>query len=102
MLQPSKAQKIYDPTLPGGLNRGPQICGKVSRFLSNYLLADIAGSSTSEFWLGYQTRRWMFWMELIPAVTLLLALMVIGGGRYFSLDYYLALLIKGRSPEKAG
>ena len=53
------------------------IFGLFSSFLSNYLLADIAGSSTSEFWMGYQTWRWMFWMELIPAVTFLLALMVI-------------------------
>jgi len=53
------------------------IFGLFSSFLSNYLLADIAGSSTSEFWLGFQTWRWMFWMELIPATTFLLALMLI-------------------------
>jgi uncharacterized membrane protein YphA (DoxX/SURF4 family) len=35
-------------------------------------------------------------------LVMLLALMVIGGGRYFSIDYYLALLFKDRSPEKAG
>lgn len=35
-------------------------------------------------------------------LVMLLALMVIGGGRYFSLDYYLALLFKSRAAEKAG
>ncbi|MFC1702032.1 MFS transporter [Pseudomonadota bacterium] len=39
------------------------IFGLFSSFLSNYLLADIAGSSTSEFWMGFQT-----W----PAVAMLL------------------------------
>jgi SP family sugar:H+ symporter-like MFS transporter len=53
------------------------IFGLFSSFLSNYLLADIAGSSTAEFWLGFQTWRWMFWMELFPAVIFLLALMLI-------------------------
>jgi SP family sugar:H+ symporter-like MFS transporter len=53
------------------------IFGLFSAFLSNYLLADIAGSSTSEFWMGYQTWRWMFWMELTPAIIFFLALLVI-------------------------
>jgi len=29
--------------------------------------AYISGGSTEEFWGGFQTWRWMFWMELIPA-----------------------------------
>ncbi len=53
------------------------IGGLFSAFLSNYLLADIAGSSTSEFWMGFQTWRWMFWMELAPACVFFLALLVI-------------------------
>ena len=53
------------------------IFGLFCAFLSNYFLADIAGSSTSEFWFGYQTWRWMFWMELTPAIIFLLALLLI-------------------------
>jgi SP family sugar:H+ symporter-like MFS transporter len=53
------------------------IFGLFSAFLSNYLLADIAGSSTSEFWFGYQTWRWMFWIELFPAAIFFLALLLI-------------------------
>jgi SP family sugar:H+ symporter-like MFS transporter len=41
------------------------------------MLADIAGSSTSEFWLGFQTWRWMFWIELVPASVFLIALLFI-------------------------
>ena len=53
------------------------IFGLFSSFLSNYLLADIAGSSTTEFWLGYQTWRWMFWIELVPATLFFFALLFI-------------------------
>jgi SP family sugar:H+ symporter-like MFS transporter len=53
------------------------IFGLFSSFLSNYLLADIAGSSTTEFWLGYQTWRWMFWIELAPAATFFFSLLFI-------------------------
>jgi len=53
------------------------IFGLFSSFLSNYLLADIAGSSTTEFWLGYQTWRWMFWIELVPAATFFFSLLFI-------------------------
>jgi SP family sugar:H+ symporter-like MFS transporter len=53
------------------------IFGLFSSFLSNYLLADIAGSSTAEFWLGFQTWRWMFWIELAPAMLFFFALLAI-------------------------
>jgi len=53
------------------------IGGLFSAFVSNYLLANTAGSSLTEFWLGYETWRWMFWMELIPASIFLVALLFI-------------------------
>lgn len=53
------------------------ISGLTAAFLSNYVLAATAGSSLNEFWLGYATWRWMFWMELIPATLFLLALLAI-------------------------
>jgi len=53
------------------------ISGLFMAFLSNYFLADISGSSLSKFWLDYETWRWMFWMELIPAVIFLFALFFI-------------------------
>ena len=53
------------------------ISGLFFSFLSNYYLAKTAGSSTTIFWLGYATWRWMFWMELIPAIIFLLALFLI-------------------------
>ncbi|WP_347330061.1 sugar porter family MFS transporter [Marinimicrobium locisalis] len=51
------------------------ISGLTAAFFSNYLLAKFAGGSTTEFWMGYDTWRWMFWMELIPASIFFLALL---------------------------
>ncbi|MGN0922535.1 MAG: sugar porter family MFS transporter [Cellvibrio sp.] len=53
------------------------ILGLFCSFVSNYFLAESAGSSTSVFWWGYETWRWMFWMELIPSTLFLLALLLI-------------------------
>lgn len=53
------------------------ISGLFLSFVSNYFLAEKAGGSTSMFWLGYETWRWMFWMELIPAAAFFFALFLI-------------------------
>jgi len=53
------------------------ITGLTAAFVSNYFLAKFAGSSLAVFWLGYETWRWMFWMELIPAVIFFVALLFI-------------------------
>lgn len=53
------------------------ITGLTVAFLSNYFLAKTAGASTAVFWLGYETWRWMFWMELIPAGIFFIALFFI-------------------------
>jgi SP family sugar:H+ symporter-like MFS transporter len=53
------------------------ICGLFLAFFSNYLIADAAGSSMNELWLGFEAWRWMFWMELIPATVFLVALFFI-------------------------
>ena len=53
------------------------IAGLFMSFLSNYLLAHSSGSALNVWWLDYQTWRWMFWMELVPAFIYLFALMLI-------------------------
>ncbi|WP_426688319.1 sugar porter family MFS transporter [Rhodanobacter ginsengiterrae] len=50
------------------------ISGLFAAFLSNYALAGIAGSSVKLLWWGFEAWRWMFWIEMIPAVLFLLAL----------------------------
>jgi MFS transporter, SP family, sugar:H+ symporter len=53
------------------------ICGLFTAFLSNYFLAKIAGGSTTEYWLNFEAWRWMFWMELIPAILFFILLFFI-------------------------
>ncbi|KAF1710380.1 MFS transporter [Pseudoxanthomonas kalamensis DSM 18571] len=53
------------------------IGGLFAAFLSNYLLAKVAGSSITPLWGGHEAWRWMFWMEIIPAALFLLALLLI-------------------------
>ncbi|WP_460313355.1 sugar porter family MFS transporter [Aliiglaciecola aliphaticivorans] len=53
------------------------ISGLFAAFVSNYLLADLAGVSTSDLWLGFSAWRWMFWIELVPACLFLLSLLLI-------------------------
>lgn len=53
------------------------ISGLTAAFLSNYFLAALSGSALNELWLGFESWRWMFWIELIPAGIFLLALFFI-------------------------
>ncbi len=53
------------------------IIGLTAAALSNYILAKMAGGSTTPFWLGYEAWRWMFWMELIPSIIFFGALFLI-------------------------
>lgn len=80
VMAPAYISEIAPARLRGTLSSIQQVAiitGLFTAFVSNYLLAKYAGASTVEFWLGYQAWRWMFWIELIPAVLFLVALMFI-------------------------
>jgi MFS transporter, SP family, sugar:H+ symporter len=53
------------------------VSGLFSAFLSNDILARVAGGASAIFWLGAPTWRWMFWMEAVPAAAFLLGTMLI-------------------------
>ena len=53
------------------------IVGLFMAFVSNYIIAGAAGSSMSDFWLGFEAWRWMFWIEMLPASVFLVALLLI-------------------------
>jgi len=53
------------------------IAGLTAAFLSNYVLAAASGSALEKLWWGYETWRWMFWIEILPAGVFLFALLVI-------------------------
>lgn len=80
VLAPAYISEVTPAHLRGRLSSIQQIMiiiGLTAAFLSNYLLAEFAGSSTSSYWLGFEAWRWMFWIELVPATIFLVALFFI-------------------------
>ncbi|GGY38802.1 sugar porter family MFS transporter [Parvularcula lutaonensis] len=80
VMSPAYIAEIAPAKMRGALATIQQIAivvGLFFAFLSNYMLANSAGGSTAEFALGYETWRWMFWVELIPAAIFLIALFII-------------------------
>lgn len=80
VMSPAYISEIAPAKMRGALATIQQIAivvGLFIAFLSNYLLAGAAGGSTAEFALGFETWRWMFWVELLPAGIFLLALFAI-------------------------
>jgi len=53
------------------------VTGLFCAFLSNDILARLAGGASAIFWGGAPTWRWMFWMEALPAAAFLLGTMLI-------------------------
>lgn len=80
VMAPAYICEIAPARLRGRLTAIQQIAiivGLFVAFVSNYLLANYAGASTAELWLGFAAWRWMFWIELVPAVLFLIALLFI-------------------------
>ena len=68
------------------------ISGLFMSFVSNYILAKLAGSSTQPFWLGFEAWRWMFWVQVLPATLFFIALLFIPESPRF-------LVAKGRKEQ---
>ena len=63
---------------PPGLTAAMAIVsGLFGAFLSNDILARLAGGASAIFWVGAPTWRWMFWMEAVPAAAFLMGTMLI-------------------------
>jgi SP family sugar:H+ symporter-like MFS transporter len=80
VLAPAYISEVAPARYRGALATIQQIAiisGLFIAFFSNYLLAETAGSSTAEFWLGFEAWRWMFWVEMLPATVFLVALFFI-------------------------
>src|SRR5438128_7268050 len=53
------------------------VTGLFFAFLSNDILARLAGGAGATFWLGAPAWRWMFWMEAVPSVAFLAGVLLI-------------------------
>ena len=95
VIAPAYISEVTPAHMRGRLSSIQQvmiIVGLTAAFLSNYLLAKTAGASTDVFWWGYEAWRWMFWMELIPAIIFFFALFLVPESPRF-------LVLKGRTEE---
>lgn len=77
VMAPAYISEIAPADLRGTLATLQQVAilaGLFVAFLSNYVLAGAAGSSTAPLWFDFEAWRWMFWIEMAPAAVFLVAL----------------------------
>lgn len=80
VLAPAYISEVAPAKYRGILSSIQQIAiisGLFFSFLSNYIIANTAGSTLNILAWGYEAWRWMFWVELVPAVTFFFALLFI-------------------------
>ncbi len=95
VMAPAYISEIAPADRRGALATVQQIAiisGLFLSFLSNYILANVSGSAENVLWLEFETWRWMFWMELIPASIFLISLFFIPMSPRF-------LVVKGRKEQ---
>ena len=109
VLAPAYISEVAPAKYRGRLSSIQQIAiisGLFIAFLSNYVIAQWAGSSTEAFAWGHEAWRWMFWIELIPAVIFFFALLFIPESPRFLVasqkkDRALAVLTRLMGAEEA-
>lgn len=80
VMAPAYISEIAPAKYRGALATTQQIAiilGLFLSFLSNYVLANVSGSAENVWWMDFETWRWMFWMEIIPAAVFLVSLFFI-------------------------
>src|SRR5699024_2947338 len=86
VIAPAYIAEVAPPAIRGRLGSLQQLAivsGIFVALLSDAWLAGIAGGAIEELWFGAEAWRWMFWAEVIPAVTYgVLALTIPESPRY--------------------
>ena len=80
VLAPMYISEVAPPHVRGRLASLQQmaiVLGLFGAFLSNDILARVAGGAAATFWLGASAWRWMFWMEAVPSVAFLIGTLLI-------------------------
>jgi SP family sugar:H+ symporter-like MFS transporter len=97
VLSPAYISEVTPASIRGRLSSVQQvmiISGLTGAFLANYYLAKAAGSSLNDF-AGHPAWRWMFWVQMLPAILFLVTLLIIPESPRF-------LVAKGRMAEAEG
>jgi sugar porter (SP) family MFS transporter len=80
VLAPAYISEVAPAKYRGTLSSVQQIAiitGLFASFLSNYILARVAGGSTVVLALGLEAWRWMFWVMTIPSIVFFFSLLFI-------------------------
>jgi len=96
VLAPAYISEVTPAKYRGTLSSIQQIAiisGLFASFLSNYILAHVAGGSTVVLALGFEAWRWMFWVMTIPSIIFFFSLLFIPESPRF--------LVASRKQEKA-
>src|SRR5262249_13018251 len=78
VLAPMYIAEVAPAAMRGGLASLQQmaiVTGLFFAFLSNDILARLAGGAGASFWFGAPAWRWMFWMEALPAIAFMLGIL---------------------------
>lgn len=95
VLSPAYISEVTPAGIRGRLSSLQQvmiISGLTGAFFVNYYLAQVAGSSLGSVWGGQPAWRWMFWVQAMPALLFLVALLGIPESPRF-------LIAKGRTEQ---
>ena len=96
VLAPAYISEVAPAKYRGTLSSIQQVAiitGLFTSFLSNYILARVAGGSTVVLAMGFEAWRWMFWVMTIPSVVFFLSLLFIPESPRF--------LVASRKKDKA-
>ncbi|WP_346839385.1 sugar porter family MFS transporter [Microbulbifer sp. SAOS-129_SWC] len=80
VMSPAYISEVAPAALRGRLvtiNQIAIISGLFAAFVSNYALAQVAGSAVNSWWMGFDAWRWMFWIEIAPASLFFVSLLFI-------------------------
>jgi len=80
IIAPAYISEIAPPKIRGRLTSLQQlmiVIGLFVAFMSNYLIAGLAGGASETLWAGFGAWQWMFWAEIIPASIFFIALIFI-------------------------
>ena len=80
VLAPAYISEVTPAKYRGALSSIQQIAiigGLFTSFLSNYVLARVAGGSTHVLAMGFEAWRWMFWVMIVPSSAFFFSLLLI-------------------------